>query len=200
MALSLPSLQVIDGNITVLSQNYVEWSINNGFGYRCDISYDDAFANMGDFDAKVAGGGTKYLEFQCSPTRWTALTFRDFITEKEKGYYRVFVGHTGVTYGTKTAVTGNLRVGAPAAEAVIREVTAATINNPTLNRVTNLPIYGASEAGNRSSGDSQAASSLRLIAPNSKFLLVFQNGFNQPSAMQLSLRWGEIPAQYIKTL
>lgn len=139
----------------------------------------------------VAPAGKLYAEFTTPADKWVELTYREVTTDQERFFYRVYTGYGAVTLGADVRI-GNLKAGSDASGSTLKLVT----NAPSLvgaTAVTILPVFGAATVGGRASGGLTTNAIARVIPPNTKFLIEFDNQSAAACYALLELNWVELP-------
>ena len=175
----------------VQSLDYRDELTSLGFGFYATWEQSDEVGG-----APVPSGGKLYAEFTSPSDKYFALSFREVVTNKERVFYRVYTNYGAATAGD------NIRIGNLKPNSAVQTGSAFTTvtNQPDLTnavRVTNVPIFGTVNAGNRANGSLDADTVFRLIPPNTSFLLEFDNQSNEASYAQVELVWAEIPQELI---
>lgn len=163
-----------------------------GFGFYSTWEHSDEVGGT-----PVPAGGKRYAQFTSPSNSYFALSFREVITNKERLFYRVYTGYPAVTIGASIRI-GNLKAGsAVTTGSSFNFVNETVIDLSGATRVTNVPVFGEVNAGNRAKGSLDADTVFRLIPPNVPFLLEFNNESAEAAYAQVELVWAEIPAQII---
>lgn len=174
------------------SLSYRDELTSLGFGFYATWEHSDEVGG-----SPVPAGGKRYAQFTSPPDKYFALSFREVITNKERIFYRVYTGYPAVTLGAPIRI-GNLKAGsAVVTGSAFNFVNETTIDLSGATRVTNVPVFGEVNAGNRATGSLDADTVFRLIPPNTSFLLEFNNESNEASYAQVELVWAEIPQELI---
>ncbi|MEC9061554.1 MAG: hypothetical protein VYC55_08110, partial [Pseudomonadota bacterium] len=105
--------------------------------------------------------------------------------------------YPAVTLGASIRI-GNLKAGSGVVTgSQFNFVNETAIDLSGATRVTNVPVFGEVNAGNRSKGSLDADTVFRLIPPNTSFLLEFDNQSASGTYAQVELVWAEIPQELI---
>lgn len=163
-----------------------------GFGFYSTWEHSDETG--GD---PVPSGEKRYAQFVSPSDRYFALSFREVITNKERFFYRVYTNYPSVTLGAPIRI-GNLKAGSGVITgSQFNFVSETVIDLSGATRVTNVPVFGEVNAGNRSKGSLDADTVFRLIPPSTPFLLEFDNQSGSDIYAQVELVWAEIPQDLI---
>lgn len=130
----------------------------------------------------MAPAGKLYAEFTTPADKWVELTYREVTKDQERFFYRVYTGYGAVTLDADVRI-GNLKAGSDASGSTLKLVT----NAPSLvgaTAVTILPVFGTATAGGRASGGLTTNAIARVIPPNTKFLIEFDNQSAAPGLRQ----------------
>lgn len=147
-------------------------------------------------DANHAGGTKLYSEFIAPADKWLVIEADGVYTDSPSLVLSVYNDYTA-TAGANHKVLP-FRAGAPNVDnipstSVFRRVTAPVINTASL--VSRLPLF-STPSGN-TGGASAGNSFVRLLPPNSPFLIELDNRNNSTHYSQFQIRWSEIPAEYL---
>lgn len=163
-----------------------------GFGFYSTWEHSDEVGGT-----PVPSGEKRYAQFTSPSDRYFALSFREVITNKERFFYRVYTNYPAVTLGESIRI-GNLKAGSGVVTgSSFKFVNETVIDLSGATRVTNVPVFGEVNAGNRSKGSLDADTVFRLIQPNTSFLLEFDNQSTSETYAQVELVWAEIPQELI---
>lgn len=183
-----------DGGVGITTQglDYRDDLVGRGYGFYSTWEHSDEVG--GD---PVPAGAKRYAEFTSPSNSYFALSFREVITNKERVFYRVYTNYPAVTLGASIRI-GNLKAGSSiTAGSSFNFVNETVIDLSGATRVTNVPVFGAVNAGNRATGSLDADTVFRLIPPNTSFLLEFDNQSTSDTYAQVELVWAEIPSNLI---
>lgn len=183
-----------DGNarLGVQGLDYRDDLVGRGYGFYSTWEHSDEVGGT-----PVPAGGKRYAEFTSPPNKYFALSFREVITNKERMFYRVYTGYPAVTLGASIRI-GNLKAGsAVTSGSSFNFVNETVIDLSGATRVTNVPVFGEVNAGNRATGSLDADTVFRLVPPNASFLLEFNNESAEAAYAQVELVWAEIPENLI---
>ena len=183
-----------NGGVRIGAQclDYRDDLVGRGYGFYATWEHSDEVG--GD---PVPSDGKRYAQFISPSDKYFALSFREVITNKERFFYRVYTNYPTVTLGASIRI-GNLKAGS----SVVTESSFDFVNETVIDlsgatRVTNVPVFGEVNAGNRSKGSLDADTVFRLIPPNTPFLLEFDNQSASETYAQVELVWAEIPKNLI---
>lgn len=164
--------------------------------YR-DDTISRGFAQYLDYEQLSIDVGAKtYVEVTTPVGFYIALIDREVLTDKERLFYKVYTDYSAVTTGTQLNI-GNLRSNSafPSGTTAFECSAPTTINQDSL--ISNVPVFGSTTSGNRSSGGISGDSLFRLIAPNTKLLFEWENQSNQSIYCKTMLAWLELPESVI---
>lgn len=143
----------------------------------------------------IPAAGKTYAEFTCPADKYIAIFYREVATNQEKLFYRVFSSYSTPTVGAAIPIKA-LRTDNPfPTSSTVNIVTGTTPVQSS--RVTNVPVFGVIDVGNRVSGDTESDSLFRLLAPGQKFLIEWENNSAAATYCQTTLTWLEIPASAV---
>jgi len=182
-----PNRVLLRGNtldrVATQALNYRDDAIARGLGY---FAY---------YNQTIAAGAKSYILFRCPTDRYTVLLGRENTTNKELLYYRAYSSYAGGTIGAAIPIK-NLRTDtAYSSNSQVNVITGAT---PTAGTdVTNFPIFGSVGAGNRVVGGTDSSDTFRLLAPNTSFLIEFENASTSAIMVYTQYTWFELSPQVI---
>lgn len=174
--------------------------LNQALDYRDDlIARGYGFYSTWEHSDEVGGnpvpaGAKRYAEFTTPPDRYFALSFREVVVNKERVFYRVYTNYPTVTAGAPIRI-GNLKAGSERVTgSTFNFINETTIDLSSATRVTNVPLFGDVNAGNRASGSLDADTIFRFVPPATSFLLEINNQSVDSCYAQVELVWAEISA------
>lgn len=144
--------------------------------------------------AVPALGGVAYLRLVSPADKYMVLNYRQLVMDQERGFYEAF-GTFTFDQGAvgDDVVIQKLRVGSALGSGSVAEKLTAITSLYVTSRNTKQPLFGTAGQGNNiASGDLNSESSIKIIPPNSEFLLRFTNESELASYFSLNLKWYEI--------
>lgn len=184
----IPSSLVSEGpdrRIQTQSIDIRDFLTSRGFGFYVEWE-----------EVAIPSNQKVYVEFTVSQNMWMALLFRELVTNKERLFYRVYTDYSAVTLGEQLVFRNLKNPSSISTSATAYKCsTPATIN--LSSRVTNVPVFGETNAGNRASGDVNTDAAFRLLGPQLKFLLELDNQSSSAIYAKLDLGFIEITPNLI---
>lgn len=153
------------------------------------------------FNSGLASGSSSYVRFTVPSDKVMILDSRLLIPEREKVKYRVYAtGYTvtGVVPESDQEhfILGNLRIGTTSPSLPVELVTVSA--EPSIrDRVLQVNAYGSTGAGNRASGSISSDNIVRIIPPDSEFLLQVENEGSDTTEFQVDLVFFFLPPDFI---
>lgn len=183
-----PSRAILYGNtidrIATQALNYRDDAISRGLGY---YSYNNQ---------TIAAGAKTWARFICPADKYVVLIARQIITDNVGLRYRAYTAWSGGTVDAAIPIK-NLRNDTAYPSTTQINVITGTPTPTAGTDVTNLPVYGAEAAGNRVSGGTDSADTFRLLAPNSSFLIEWENTSATANDVFTQFTWFELSTQVI---
>lgn len=140
-----------------------------------------------------------YAEFIAPSDRWLIIQADVVYTDSPDLILSVYNDYTATAGGDLTILP--IRAGAPNISNKPTGSTLRTVTSPVIvpsSLVSTLPLFSAS-SGN--TGGSEANNAfVRLLPPNSPFLLELHNRNNNTHYSQFQIRWSEVPEEYLPTV
>lgn len=164
--------------IATQALNYRDDAVARGLGYY-------AYYNQ-----SIASGAKSYARFVVPADKYVVLTAREIVTDNTKLIYRTYTTWTGGVVGAAIPVKRLRNDSIYPPTSTINAITGATPDLAT--DVTNLPIYGGSGVGGRVAGSTDSADTFRLLAPNSQFLIEWENQSGSAIAVYTQYTWFEL--------
>lgn len=183
--------------LAVENIDQIQTLILDGFGFYLNMSFGNN-PEFGDTDTEIPANGFKFVEITMPSDRITLFSDRFITTNVAESHYRIFTDYGPTTF-VSSIPTFPLRYNTNYQPSVQFDIvtTDETLINPA-SRIVNVGVYGIEGQGGRQSGDSAAESSLRLISPGSKILVLIQNSTPSPAKANIDFRWGEIPTELVR--
>lgn len=170
------------------------WLGAKGVAYTADWIRDPALVNGVPANTKV------YAQFTAPTDKWLLIEADAIYTDSPSLVLNIYNDFTA-TQSTPIPVYP-LKAGQPNVDNI---PTGSTFNlvtgTPTINaesRVAGVGLF--STASGNTGGSSGGNSFVRLLPPNSPFLVELDNRNNNTHYVQFQIVWAEIPAEYIPKL
>lgn len=180
----------------ILYGNTLDRIASQALDYR-----DDAVARgLGYYaynNQAIPASSKTYARFVVPADKYVVLVAREIITDEIKLYYRTYTVWTGGVVGASIPVRALRNDTIYPPSSTINLITGAPTPTPGTD-VTNFPIYGGSGVGGRVAGSTEYADTFRLLAPNSTFLIEWENASGS-SVMNVFTQytWFELSPQVI---
>lgn len=154
-----------------------------GLGFSLDYDFESIPTN-----------GKQYLRVTTSPNNYVMLVRREIVTDQERVFYKVYTPSETLSDATSIPLS-KLRTDST----IDPETTAATVAAPTSlgDPFLKVPIFGAQYSGRRASGSESANLTTRLFAPDTHFVVEFENLSSESVYVSYGLILYEIPASLI---
>jgi hypothetical protein len=148
-------------------------------------------------DESVAAGSSVYIQVVTHPTKYTLLNWRQLQMDQERGFYRAYTSYTAGTVGDAISVFKMRADSTIESGATINKMTGPT-NIDETSRTILSPLFGAEGQGNvPTTGDLAEDAAVRVIPPNTSFLIQFENDSAAASYFQSILKWWEVSADFM---
>lgn len=171
--------------LSTSSLDYRDDLIERGYGFFSDWE-----------NTNISSGGKVYAEFTTPANAYMALVFRLVVTDKERIFYRVYSDWS--SGGTTTTIPINkLKPSSSIVTGSSFSVANVPVSINSSSKVTNVPVFGEVNAGNRASGEFSSDVVFRLLPTSTSFLLELENASASSAYTQVTLSWFEIPQDHI---
>lgn len=183
----------------IISQgNNLDRLLVQNLDYRDDVIAQGAGFFVDYHQTAIPANSKTYVQVQAPSDRYMAIIDREFITDKDRAFYRAFTSYSAVTETTEIPIQ-NLRTNSPlSSTTTVFQCTAPTTIDQT-SIISNVPIFGTVGSGNRSSGGISASGLFRLIEPGLSILFEWENATNSTMYFETQIAWFELPESAIIT-
>ena len=143
----------------------------------------------------ITAGNQVYAEITTHPTKYTLYNYRELTSDKDRLFFTNYTDYT-LTSTDDAVKVFSLKLDSPYTSGVVfNEVTPNTIDPASQGAI--VPIFGDPSGGSKSTGNDKADSAIRIIPPNSRFLVCLGNQSSNDCFAQLVLRWCEVSPDYL---
>ena len=143
----------------------------------------------------ITAGTAVYAEITTSPTKYTLYNYREVMSDKDRLFFTNFTDYTLTSVDDAVTVYSLKLDTAYPSQVVFNNVTPNTINQQSKGAV--VPVFGDPSGGSKSTGNAKEDGAIRIIPPNSKFLICLDNQSTNDCYAQLVLRWCEVSVEYM---